>query len=358
MSESNKYLREYFILENLYNAATHKNDAAGYIKIEIKNNNARLFSVIQNLKKENKDSDAVLYVIKNKSIFHFARIGRYEYKNNNFEIAALFDSRNILESKLNYNEVSMFVVVEENSKGEICSRKNCLIALREQKTEVNNVIEKLIAQQKSSKISQNIENSNNINNNEIRKHNEQKQIYKEDMKTEQFQQKVPGIKQTVVNYSAKSEIPQTEENEHPDFLSVSEVAWDIDRLIDCCNKFFEKTEPFGVSRKDYSWWKVNSTVNLNNILFQCNIKTPILFNPLVMVAHYKYKHLIVGVYCDKARKKEFLVFGIPGYYNVDERPFGEMCLWVGTNTLKLQENNFGYWLVYIEPKSGKFVSFG
>lgn len=309
MPEANKYVREYFLLENHNSAGINENYVAGYVKIEIKNSNARLVSVVQNAYKLNKDMQLALYMVKNKSDNDFVRLGRFEQKNDAWELKVQFDCRNILDSKLNYNEVSLFLVVEEDQKGKIHNSKNYLVAFRGVKTDIKvekkdiqNIIDRMTYPQK--------------------------------------------IKESMQN------------NEEFNFLSVSEAVWDMDRLISCFNNYFEKIEPFGVSRKDYSWWKVNSTVNLNNILYQCNIKTPVMFNPLVMMAHYKYKHLIAGIYCDKNRKKEYLVFGIPGYYNVDERPFGEMCLWVGTNILKPQQDNFGYWLIYIEPKSGKFVSFG
>ncbi|PNT91518.1 hypothetical protein CDQ83_17225 [Clostridium thermosuccinogenes] len=119
--------------------------------------------------------------------------------------------------------------------------------------------------------------------------------------------------------------------------------------------YFEISDPFGSKRKDYKWWKVNSPVYLNNILYQYNIRTPLLFNPLVITANFKYRHLIVGIYTDKTRFREYIVCGVPGIYGIDEKPFGDMCRWVQLEGSKPKYGAFGYWLVYIDPKTGKFL---
>lgn len=131
----------------------------------------------------------------------------------------------------------------------------------------------------------------------------------------------------------------------------------IDTLIKNLDQYFEKCNPFNSKRRDYRWWKVNSPVYLNNILFQCNIRTPLLFNPKVMMAHFKYRHLIAGIYIDPSKKRECIVCGIPGVYNIDEKPFGDLCRWVQIEGNKPRYGAFGYWLVYIDFKSGKFLNF-
>ncbi|MCX8130791.1 MAG: hypothetical protein N3I35_11905 [Clostridia bacterium] len=120
---------------------------------------------------------------------------------------------------------------------------------------------------------------------------------------------------------------------------------------------FEVNDPFGSNRKDYKWWKVNSPVQLNNIFFQCNIKTPLFFNPSVMMSHYKYRYLIVGIYSDRMRKREYIVCGIPGAHGIDDKPFGDMCRWVQVEGNRPRYGAFGYWLVYIDPETGNFLGF-
>ncbi len=119
---------------------------------------------------------------------------------------------------------------------------------------------------------------------------------------------------------------------------------------------FEKYVPFSVKRTDYNWWKVTSPIHLNNILYKFGIKVPVLFNPLVLMAHYKYNHLIVGVYQDDIRQKDYIVCGIPGVYWVDEKPFGNACRWAQVEGNTPAYGAFGYWIVYINPKTGKILA--
>jgi len=134
-------------------------------------------------------------------------------------------------------------------------------------------------------------------------------------------------------------------------------AVDITKLMREFDRYFQREDPFLSRRRDYRWWKVNSPVHLNNILYQNNVKSSILFNPAVMMAHFKYRHLIIGVYIDVMRRREYLVCGVPGVYSVDEKPFGDMCRWVQLEGSRPKYGAFGYWLIYMEPGTGKILSF-
>jgi len=144
-----------------------------------------------------------------------------------------------------------------------------------------------------------------------------------------------------------NKVEQTEKCEHENLMEMLRVNF---------NRYFEKYSPFVSKRKDYEWWRVSSPVHLNNIMYQFGIKAPLLFNPAVMMSHFKYRHLIIGIYTDKAKRREFLVCGIPGVYNVDERPFGELCRWVQLEGTRPRYGAFGYWLVFIDPESGKLLA--
>ncbi|MCX7708876.1 MAG: hypothetical protein N2484_03405 [Clostridia bacterium] len=135
----------------------------------------------------------------------------------------------------------------------------------------------------------------------------------------------------------------------------SSTIGDVDRLKKELDRCFEICDPFRSRRRDYKWWKVNSPVHLNNVLYQCNVKTPVLFNPKILMSHFKYRHLIFGIYSDTVRNKEYVVFGVPGVYSVDERPFQDICRWAQVEGNKPRYGAFGYWLVYIDPKTGKIV---
>lgn len=135
-----------------------------------------------------------------------------------------------------------------------------------------------------------------------------------------------------------------------------EGTGNIGRLRVELDNNFERYDPFNVKRSDYIWWKVNNPVNLNNILYQCNIRSPLLFNPAVMTSHFKYRHLIIGIYSDTQRGKDYVVCGVFGMHMVDRKPFGDMCKWVQTEGSKPRYGAFGYWIVYLDPGTGKILS--
>ena len=118
---------------------------------------------------------------------------------------------------------------------------------------------------------------------------------------------------------------------------------------------FEVCDPFHSGRSDYKWWKVTNPVNLNNILYQNSIRSPLMFNPAVMMAHYRYKHLIIGIFTHKNGKR-YVVCGVPGRYMADMKPFGEMNKWVQTQGTRPRYGAFGYWLIYIDPHDGKILN--
>ncbi len=128
---------------------------------------------------------------------------------------------------------------------------------------------------------------------------------------------------------------------------------DMKVVRDSLNRYFTPCEPFRTRRRDYAWWKADSPVMLNNILHHCGVKAALLFNPELMLAHFKYRHLIVGVYKDFRRGKEYIVVGIPAIYEIDERPFGSLCRFAQVNAGSPAYGSFGYWLLYLDGKTGE-----
>lgn len=142
----------------------------------------------------------------------------------------------------------------------------------------------------------------------------------------------------------------------PETIDSREEKGNIERLRIELDNNFERYDPFHVKRSDYSWWKVTNPVNLNNILYQCNIRSPLLFNPAVMVSHFKYRHFIIGIYTDRMRQREYVVCGVFGMHMVDRKPFGDMCKWVQTEGTRPKYGAFGYWIVYLDPATGNILS--
>jgi len=148
------------------------------------------------------------------------------------------------------------------------------------------------------------------------------------------------------------------------FNDISLIEIDVDkaknelnmpRLKEELDKSFESFNPFKMNSKNFKWWKINSPGYLNNILFRHNIKTYLLFNPKVMLAHYKYRYIIFGIRNDKHLGKEYLICGVPGVYSIDENPFGNMGNWAQIEGYKPKYGAFGYWIILIDPRTGKLM---
>jgi len=121
------------------------------------------------------------------------------------------------------------------------------------------------------------------------------------------------------------------------------------------DKSFESFNPFKIKDKSFMWWKINSPGFLNNILFRNSVKTYLLFNPKVMLAHYKYRYVIFGIRNDKHSGKEYFICGVPGVYSIDENPFGNMGSWAQIEGYKPKYGAFGYWIILIDPRTGKLL---
>ena len=116
---------------------------------------------------------------------------------------------------------------------------------------------------------------------------------------------------------------------------------------------FEEYNPFRTRNRNFRWWKINSPGFLNNILFRNNIKTYLLFNPKVMLAHYKYRYIILGIKNNRQPGREKLICGIPGVYSIDDNPFNSVGSWVQMEGFRPKYGAFGYWIVMLDPRTGK-----
>lgn len=163
------------------------------------------------------------------------------------------------------------------------------------------------------------------------------------------------------NFLADTDIIGTAERNFKDISTINEKEdkvrgeLDIDILREELDKSFESCNPFNTRSKRFVWWKINSPGYLNNILFRNNVKTYLLFNPKVMLAHYKYRYIIFGIRYDKYSGRERFVCGVPGVYSIDDNPFGSMGSWAQLEGFKPKYGAFGYWIILIDPRTGKLI---
>lgn len=192
----------------------------------------------------------------------------------------------------------------------------------------------------------------------------------ETINQETVSQEVTNItKQTTANQGITSQEVNSQEAINKEIVSeeatihemvnqqtkVAKTYPDINLLENCLDKVFKRCDPFNTRRRDYKWWKIHSPVYLSDVLQYCNIYVPKIFNPSIIMAYYKYRYLIAGIYTSRRRGKEYIVYGIPGTYNIDESPLGDLCKWIQVERTAPKYGAFGYWIAYIDPNTGELI---
>lgn len=398
MGEMVKYQRQFLIFEEEDQGYGTSATPSGYAKIEIKNGKGRLNVFVQNLKPMGNESPYRVYFIK-KSGNHAKHvlIGDIVFSRSNGQMILDFDPDNIKNSGLSLNDFDVISIGTITDNNRIIWP---LCAYRNEKIKWNKHVTSLIQtdNKQSDKILPKSDNSVNV----ISKYNaditsvynagDKKESNVIPYPTEDAKVESEGEEYQELVYKDKESVepPQKSintQNQYTDKaadcpvepLGVHKCAQslnqqhcancylhdlqkakktqeirkgDMNQLRNELDTYFERYCPFNNRRKDYIWWKVNSPVYLNNILHQFDIKAAILFNPKVLMTHFKYRHLIVGIYKDKRTEKDYMVYGVPGAYKIDEKPFGDICRWVQVEGAQLRYGAFGYWLVYIDPISG------
>ncbi|MDR7857596.1 hypothetical protein [Tissierella sp.] len=125
-------------------------------------------------------------------------------------------------------------------------------------------------------------------------------------------------------------------------------------------RFFPYIDPFNHNLKGYNWWiveldKENEYRSFlpyfsyisggnNKALYMDNVVT---CNQLVN----KYQHYLFGLY-NEGEMVKYFVYGVPGKFSSDEHPYSGAS---GFNTWYPGVNTEGYWIIYIDPITGKPV---
>lgn len=358
--------RKFLFFENEDSGYEAGKQPSGYVKLEMRNDTGKLWCSVQNLKEA---SDKYIYklymlIVDDKSAYPLY-VGVIPLKNNKGEICWQFNPHNVSNKGYGINEFGVAAVLVEFN--DVKNTKICcpLAAYRDSKVEWRSKIQNN-NDENSYSGTENVQPSmQEIKKEEIidqSTHADKKELVKDIPKDNNClftdkKQCAMYVNNSIYNPCAICSIPDTATKVNQADITGETGISALKKSFDMC---FEEYDPFRSKRKDYKWWKVNSPVLLNNILFQCNIRTPLLFNPDVMMAHFKYRHLIIGIYSDQNndqnKKREYLVCGIPGALDVDNKPFGDICRWVQLEDGKPEHGVFGYWIVYIEPQKGKLLN--
>lgn len=124
--------------------------------------------------------------------------------------------------------------------------------------------------------------------------------------------------------------------------------------------FFPYIEPFRIDLMGYNWWKIEiddpkgdkGFLPYFSYVSGGNHKYPLVQNTVTANALMrKHGHYLFGLYNVNDQVK-FYVYGVPGNFSSEDHPQKGTT---GFNTWYEGRDNVGYWLLYIDPLTGRII---
>lgn len=124
--------------------------------------------------------------------------------------------------------------------------------------------------------------------------------------------------------------------------------------------FFPYIEPFKIDLLGYNWWKISiedpkedkGFLPYFSYIAGGNLNYPLVQNTVTATALMrKYGHYLFGLYNVNDEVK-FYVYGVPGDFTKEDHPQRGST---GFNTWFEGEEGIGYWLLYIDPLTGRII---
>mgnify|MGYP000967028018 CR=1 FL=1 len=125
-------------------------------------------------------------------------------------------------------------------------------------------------------------------------------------------------------------------------------------------KFFPNSQPLRTPLHGYSWWQIDGRganphkgiLPYYNYLMGTNYRYPLMNNSTTCISLIKkYGHYLFGTYTRRGEVK-YYIYGVPGRFELEEQPFRGIT---GFNTWYESTEGLGYWIIYIEPITGKII---
>lgn len=125
-------------------------------------------------------------------------------------------------------------------------------------------------------------------------------------------------------------------------------------------RFFPNIQPLRMYLHGYSWWQIEDGgtdsykgfLPYYNYLMSTNYKYPFLNNTTTCLNLIrKYGHYLFGMY-KEGKETKYYVYGVPGRFTIEEQPFKGIT---GFNTWYESTEGIGYWVLYIDPMTGKII---
>jgi len=154
--------------------------------------------------------------------------------------------------------------------------------------------------------------------------------------------------------------PQSNTYEHIEYMRRLNHKNQMTNYILSVLKYFPQVQPFKVYLHGYTWWRIDDDGHNSykgflpyyNYLLSADYKYPFLNNSTTCLDQIrKYGHYLFGIYSENNQAK-YYVYAIPGRFTMEEHPFKGIT---GFNTWYDSIDEIGYWILYIDPLTGKVI---
>ncbi|WP_353095566.1 hypothetical protein [Tissierella praeacuta] len=200
---------------------------------------------------------------------------------------------------------------------------------------------------------------------------EQNMLEEEDIEVTEYEEElqeeiIEEIIEEEVNPDIDLELEElVEESMEPDYKTLDHIR-KLNQKNQTTNyvlsilRYFPYIEPFSYDLKGYNWWLVEldkeneyrAFLPYFSYIVGGNNKEP--YNSNIATCNQlmnKYGHYLFGLY-NEGEAVKYFVYGIPGEFSVEEHPYSGSN---GFNTWYKGKNTEGYWIIYIDPMTGKAV---
>ena len=187
---------------------------------------------------------------------------------------------------------------------------------------------------------------------------EEKIMEEEEVEGEEFQEEVE--EEITIEEKENQEYSYNESYENLEYARRLQHKNQMTNYILSILRFFPQVEPLKIYLHNYSWWRIDDDgtepyrgfLPYYNYLMSSDYKYPFLHNSTTCINQIrKYGHYLFGLYKERQEAK-FYVYGVPGRFTPDEHPFKGIT---GFNTWYDSIDGIGYWILYIDPITGKVI---
>lgn len=166
-----------------------------------------------------------------------------------------------------------------------------------------------------------------------------------------------SLEETVENQTTTENVPSYQSLEYTRRLNHKDQ---MTKYILSILRFFPNVQPLRMYLHGYSWWRIEDGgmdsykgfLPYYNYLMSTNYKYPFLDNATTCLNLIrKYGHYLFGMYKD-GKEIKYYIYGVPGKFTIGEQPFKGIT---GFNTWYESNEGTGYWVLYIDPMTGKTI---